>query len=97
MTKKIIDRVQDFLTIVQNDGDKVYQIVNIELLLRKHPPTAVISFLQELKNDYSRQLRNLLRGNVSDERINDLVARNFRIKMAISTIKNNVKQEGQAA
>jgi len=97
MTKKIIDRVQDFLTIVQSDGDKVYQIVNIELLLRKHPPTAVISFLQELKNDYSRQLRNLLRGNVSDERINDLVARNFRIKMAISTIKNNAKQEGQAA
>ncbi len=97
MTKKIIDRVQDFLTIVQSDGDKVYQIVNIELLLRKHPPTAVISFLQELKNDYSRQLRNLLRGNVSDERINDLVARNFRLKMAISTIKNNVKQEGQAA
>jgi hypothetical protein len=97
MTKKIISRVQEFLTIIQNDGDKIYQIVNIELLLRKHPPSAVISFLQELKNDYRKQLKQLLSENVSNERINELVAKNFRIKMAIATIRNNVKQEDKAA
>ncbi len=97
MTKKIINRVQDFLTIIQSDGDKVYQIVNIELLLRKHPPSAVISFLKELKSDYSKQLKRLLESNVSDERINELVAKNFRIRMAISTIRNNVKVGDKAA
>ena len=97
MTKKIINRVQEFLTITERDGKKIYQIVNIELLLQKHPPSAVISFLQELKNDYTRQLRELLRENVSDGRINEIVAKNFRIKMAISTIRNNAKQEGKAA
>ena len=75
MTKKIINRVQEFLTIIQDNGDKVYQIVNIELLLRRHPPSAVISFLQELKKDYSKQLRELLQENVSDSRINDIVAK----------------------
>jgi hypothetical protein len=97
MTKKIINRVQEFLTIIQDNGDKVYQIVNIELLLRRHPPSAVISFLQELKKDYSKQLRELLQENVSDKRINEIVAKNFRIKMAISTIRNNIKQEDIAA
>ena len=42
MTKRIINNVQEYLTIVQNDGKQVYQIVNIELLLRRHPPEAVI-------------------------------------------------------
>ena len=97
MTKKIINRVQDFLTIVKDDGDKIYQIVNIELLLRRHPPSAVIRFLQELRNEYSKQLKGLLKDNVSDERINQIVANNFRLKMAISTIKNNEKQEDRAA
>jgi hypothetical protein len=97
MTKKIINRVQEFLTVITNDGDKIYQILNVELLLKRHPPSAVISFLQELKKDYSKQLRELLQENVSDSRINDIVAKNFRIKMAISTIRNNIKQEDIAA
>ena len=97
MTKKIINRVQEFLTVITNDGDKIYQILNVELLLKRHPPSAVISFLQELKKDYSKQLRELLQENVSDSRINEIVAKNFRIKMAISTIRNNIKQEDRAA
>ena len=43
MTKKVISNVQEFLTIVGED--RVYQIVNVELLLRRHPPQAVIAFL----------------------------------------------------
>ncbi len=46
MTKKIINTVQDYLTVVGED--KVYQIVNVELLLRRHPPEAVIVFLEQL-------------------------------------------------
>jgi hypothetical protein len=86
MTKKMINHVQDYLTVVGED--KVYQIVNVELLLRRHPPEAVIAFLQQLRSEYQKELGQLIKNNKTDARINDLVAKNFRIKMAINTIKN---------
>ena len=55
MTKSVINNAQDFLTVV--DEKRVYQIVNIELLLRKHPPTAVIAFLKQLRSENSQRLR----------------------------------------
>jgi hypothetical protein len=48
MTKRAINDIQAFLTFIDTDGNRVYQIVNVELLLRRHPPEAVVSFLQEL-------------------------------------------------
>ena len=86
MTKKIISNVQEFLTIVGED--RVYQIVNVELLLRRHPPQAVIAFLEQLRSEYKKELAQLIRNNKTDPKINELVAKNFRIKMAINTIKN---------
>ena len=86
MTKKVISAVQQYLTVVSSD--KCYQIVNVELLLRRHSPEAVIAFLDQLRTEYKRELGRLLRENKTDEKINDLVAKNWRIKMAIITIKN---------
>ena len=86
MTKRVINDVQDYLTVVGED--KVYQIVNVELLLRRHPPEAVIAFLNQLRSEYQKQLGQLIKKNKTDARINDLVAKSFRIKMAINTIKN---------
>jgi hypothetical protein len=86
MTKKVINHVQDYLTVVGED--KVYQIVNVELLLRRHPPEAVIAFLGQLRSEYQKELGQLIKNNKTDVRINELVAKNFRIKMAINTIKN---------
>ncbi len=86
MTKQIISTVQDYLTVVGED--KVYQIVNVELLLRRHPPEAVIVFLEQLRSEYKKELAQLIRNNKTDSKINELVAKNFRIKMAINTIKN---------
>ena len=86
MTKKIISNVQEFLTVVGED--RVYQIVNIELLLRRHPPEAVIAFLDQLRSEYKKELGDLIKNNKTDPKINELVAKNFRIKMAINTIKN---------
>ena len=54
MTKRVINHVQEFLTVV--DDGKVYQIVNIVLLLKRHPTDAVISFLKELQSDYKKEL-----------------------------------------
>jgi len=95
MTKKMINIVQDYLTVV-GEG-KVYQIVNIQLLLKRHPPEAVISFLQELQKDYKKQLKQIITKNKTDPRINEIVAKNFRIKMAINTIKNAKKEVRDAA
>jgi len=86
MTKRVISNVQEFLTIVEED--RVYQIVNVELLLRRHPPQAVIAFLQQLRSDYKKELSKLIKDSKTSSRINELVAMNFRIKMAINTIKN---------
>jgi len=86
MTKNVISNVQEFLTIVEED--RVFQIVNVELLLRRHPPQAVIAFLEQLRTDYKKELSQLIKKSKTSSRINELVAMNFRIKMAINTIKN---------
>ena len=94
MTKRVINRVQEFLTYV--DDDKIYTVVNVELLLRRHPPEAVIAFLKELQSDYKKELSKLIKTDRTDSRINELVAKSFRIKMAINTIKN-AKEVNDAA
>jgi len=86
MTKRVISEVQDYLTVCGED--RVYQIVNVELLLRRHPPEAVIGFLNLLRDDYKKELKQIIQKNKTDPRINELVAKNFRIRMAINTIKN---------
>ena len=86
MTKKIISNVQDYLTVLSED--QCYQIVNVELLLRRHPPEAVIAFLEQLRSDYKKELSQLVKSDKTDIRIDELLAKNWRIKMAIITIKN---------
>jgi hypothetical protein len=95
VTKKIINQVQEFLTYCGED--RVYQIVNVEVLLKRHPPEAVIGFLILLREDYKKELRCLLATNRTDARINEIVAKNFRIKMAINTIRNASREGVRAA
>ena len=95
MTKRVINEVQEYLTICGED--RVYQIVNVEMLLKKHPGEAVIGFLNLLRDDYKKELKQLIQSNKTDPRINELVAKNFRIRMAINTIKNAKKEVKNAA
>ena len=88
MTKRVINEIQDYLTVVS--GDKVYQIVkNVELLLRRHSGVAVIAFLDQLRIEYKKELGQLIKTDKTSAQINELVAKNFRLKMAINTIKNS--------
>lgn len=96
MTKRVINNVQEYLTIIRDDGKMVYQIVNVELLLRRHPPEAVISFLSQLQIEYRKKLSKLIKADKTNSKINEIVAKRFRIKMAINTIKNNQKEENAA-
>ena len=95
MTKRVINEVQEYLTICGED--RVYQIVNVEMLLKKHPGEAVIGFLNLLRDDYKKKLKQIIQTNKTDPRINELVAKNFRIRMAINTIKNAKKEVKNAA
>ena len=95
MTKKVINDVQDYLTVVS--GDSVYKIVNVELLLRRHSGVAVISFLDQLRSEYKKELGQLIKTDKTSAQINELVAKNFRIRMAINTIKNAEKGVKNAA
>ena len=94
MTKRVINEVQDYLTI--SGEDRVYQIVNVEMLLKRHPPEAVIAFLDQLRSEYKKELGKLIKVNKADPKINEFVAKNFRLKMAINTIRN-AKQATQSA
>ncbi len=80
-----ITKAQEYLT-VNRDGEP-RQIVNIELLLKKHPPDAVIEFLLRISKDIQRGLRKRLLRDRTDPVINDLVAKLFRLSMAVSAIR----------
>ena len=95
MTKRVINEVQEYLTICGED--RVYQIVNVEMLLKRHPGEAVIGFLDLLRDDYKKELKQLIQENKTNPKINELVAKNFRLKMAINTIKNSKEVKNDAA
>jgi len=97
MSKKEIKNIQEFLTIVKEDENRKHQIVNIELMLRRHKPGAVIDFLDGLHKEYARKLQKIIREDKTSTRLNNIIATKFRIKMAINCIKNIDKQGGQAA
>jgi hypothetical protein len=81
---------------VGSKENRTYQIVNVELLLRRHNPQAVISFLKELQKDYGKALSKLIQEDKTNSQINELVAKRFRVKMAINTIRNYGKDKEAA-
>jgi hypothetical protein len=93
MTKKIVNQVQNFLTVV--GPDHTYQIVNVEVLLKRHPPDAVVGFLNLLRQDYKKELKQLLHENKTHPKINFLIVNIFRIRMAMKTIQKEAKRENE--
>ncbi|ABW68723.1 hypothetical protein [Desulfosudis oleivorans] len=97
MPRKVINKAQSFLTVIYPEEDRSHQIVNIELLLLRHPPEKVISFLCDLRKEYIKKLRRQIHSDVTDAAMDPIIAKNFRLKMAINTIRNYIKQEERAA
>jgi hypothetical protein len=91
MTRSVINQVRDYITIVTED--RVYQICPVEMLLRRHSGESVVAFLVQLRSDYKRELRELIRVNPTHPKINHLVVLNFRLKMAINTIRKAEQRE----
>ncbi|MRS05174.1 hypothetical protein EG832_18465 [bacterium] len=90
MTKKVVNQVQDFLTVVE--PDHTYQIVNVGVLLWRHSPEAVVGFLNQLRGEYKKELKQLLRENKTHPKVNYLIVHIFRIRMAIKTIQKAQKE-----
>ena len=91
MTKRVINQIRDYLTIVTED--RTYQILPVEVLLMRHSPEKVAGFLNLLRQDYKKELREILKENKTHPKINHLVVLNFRLKMAINTIRNAKQEE----
>jgi len=51
MTRRVINQVRDFITIVTED--RVYQICPVEVLLLRHSPRAVVALLEQLRTEPS--------------------------------------------
>ena len=91
MTKRVIRQVRDYLTIITED--RVYQICPVEMLLTRHSPNAVVALLEQIRAEYKKELRELIKGNPTHPKTNHLVVLNFRLKMAINTIRNANQEE----
>ena len=97
MSKQQINYIQDFLTIFNEEGNSKHKIVNVESLFERHSPIAVIKFLEQLHRQYSKQLKRIIKRDITSHRLDDVIAKKFRIKMAIKTIRNWSKQGVKAA
>jgi len=97
MSKKEINNIQDFLTIVKEDENRKHQIVNVEFMLKRHPPGAVINFLDGLHKEYAKKLQKIIREDKTSIKLNHILSTKFRIKMAINCIRNIDKHGGKAA
>lgn len=96
MSKQQIKYIQDFLSVFNEEGNSKHKIVNVESLFEKHSPIAVIKFLEQLHREYSARLKRTIKRDITSHRLNDVIAKKFRIKMAINTIRNYSKQKGEA-
>ena len=92
MTKRVINEVSEYLTVCGED--RVYRIVSdIEILLKRHPHEVVIRFLNLLRGEFKKELKALIQENKTSPIINELIAKNWRIRMAINIIRNAKREE----
>ena len=88
MDKNALEIVQDFLDVY--DGENSYRMVDVELLLLRQSPLELLGFLEKLVANYSKLLKKSIRYDKTDWRINDIVAKRFRLKMAANTLRNAI-------
>ena len=86
MRKDIIYEAQQYLTIEKDD--RLKQIINIEDLLNKHSVKKVVGFLKQYLHEKETELKNLIRTDKTEKKVDELIATVFRTHMAIETLQN---------
>lgn len=90
MTIETIKQAQDYLTYVTEE--RVMRIMDIESLISRHPPGAILAFLDDLYAEMGQALKEALFNDKTSSRINEIVVKMFRVHMAIKTIKTETKE-----
>jgi hypothetical protein len=89
MTVEKINEIQNYLTVDYGDYKKT--ILDMNLILRRHTPDAVVTFLYQLIKEKEKALRNLIITDKTSSKINDIVSFMFRIFMVIKILEREME------
>ena len=90
MTLDKINEIQDYLTIDYGEYKKT--ILDMNLLLRRHKPEAVVTFLYQLIKEKERALRNLIITDKTSPKVNDTVAFMLRVYLVIKILERETEE-----
>jgi hypothetical protein len=85
MRKKTINQAQAYLTVTDETRKK--KIIDIRKLLKRHTKDEVLSFMELFYKEEQGRLQALITKDKTAKEINDTVAALFRLRMAISVMK----------
>jgi len=91
MTIETIQTIQDYLTISNGNGERK-KIVNVEPLLKRHPPFSVIELLKNLLRQKGKKLVCLVDLDKSRIDIDQTIGEMFRLHMAIKTLEREMEE-----
>jgi hypothetical protein len=87
MTRETIQTAQDFLTVAKKDNG-TRKIIDIDQLLKKHPPEDVIDLLKIMVKEKQQTLRDLILTDKTRPEIDQVVGTLFRITLAIKSLED---------
>ena len=91
MDSKFLKLAQDYLIV----DDK--KLLDIEVLLKRHPKEMVIKFLEDLLSEKIEMLRDLIILDKTNNVLDLTIAEWFRITMALNIIREEVIYEESKA
>jgi hypothetical protein len=89
MTVDKINEIQNYLTIDYGDYKKT--ILDMNLILRRHAPEAVVTFLYQLVKEKEKALRNLIITDKTSPKVNDTVAFMLRVYLVIKILEREME------
>jgi hypothetical protein len=85
MTKKVIQQLQELLTIAR--PNRTYRIMDVGMLLTRHSPEDVLALMKQLRKKYLKKLIEIIRKNKLNPEIIWLIIILLRICMAMEVIR----------
>ncbi len=86
MTREMVQIAQEYLTMKENG--KTRKIVDLDLLIEKHPSKEVIDFLRTILKEKQIALRDFILADKTKKEIDETVSVMFRVTMAIKTLED---------
>ena len=90
MTTDKIAEIQNYLTVDYGEYKKI--ILDMNLILRRHTPENVVTFLYQLIKEKERALRNLIITDKTSPKVNDTVAFMLRVYLVIKILERETEE-----